>query len=338
MAGFQPATHIPETGYSENGYGADGSTPRRKTISNSYLHRLQRRHFLLFDVLPIAGTAAAIAFLAVHPIGATELALLFSMWLLTGLGITVGYHRLFTHRAFKAAPAAAAALAVLGSMAGQGGVVSWVALHRRHHECSDRDGDPHSPNLAGNGLKGRLRGLAHSHFLWMRRHEYPNVVHYAPDLIKNRALVRVARLYYYWVTLGLLLPALVGGLVYQSWTGAVSGFLWGGLVRMFVLEHVIWGINSFLHMFGTRPYESRENSRNGGIFALLSLGESWHNHHHAFPDSPSFGLRWDRLDPGYWLIRLLAVSGLAWDVKLPSEERMAAKRIAARRSAPSTAV
>ncbi|WP_322750125.1 MULTISPECIES: acyl-CoA desaturase [unclassified Frankia] len=321
MVGVQPAAYIPEPEF-----GADGSTPRKKAISNPYLHRLQRRHFLLFDVLPIFGTAGAFAFLAVHPIGATEIALFFSMWLVTGLGVTVGYHRFFTHRSFKAAPSVATALAVLGSMAGQGGLVSWVALHRRHHECSDREGDPHSPNLAGDGLAGRLRGLAHSHFLWMRRHEYPNIIHYAPDLIKNRALVRVARLYYYWVLLGLLLPALVGGLVYQSWEGAVSGLLWGGLVRIFVLEHIIWAINSFLHMFGTRPYESRENSRNGGVFALVTFGESWHNNHHAFTDSASFGLNWYRLDPGYWLIKMLSVCGLAWDVKIPSAERMEARR------------
>ena len=167
----------------------------------------------------------------------------------------------------------------------------------------------------------------HSHFLWMRRHEYPNVVHYAPDLIKNRALVRVARQYYYWVALGLVLPAVIGGVVYQSWTGVISGLLWGGLVRMFVLEHIVWAINSFLHMFGTRPYASRENSRNGGVFARVTLGESWHNNHHAFPESASFGLDWYRLDPGYWLIRLLAACGLVWDVGLPSDERKAAKRI-----------
>ncbi|GAA3790411.1 MULTISPECIES: acyl-CoA desaturase [Amycolatopsis] len=301
--------------------------PRRKVISSPYLHRLQRRHFLLFDVLPIAGTAAAFAFLAVHPFGITELVLLLSLWLLTGLGVTVGYHRLFTHRTFKAAKPVAVVLAVLGSMAGQGGLVSWVALHRRHHECSDREGDPHSPNLSGGGWRGRLRGLAHSHFLWMRRHEYPNIVHYAPDLLRDRALVRVARYYYHWVVLGLAIPALAGGLVSLSWTGAVSGLLWGGLVRIFLLEHIVWAINSFLHMFGTKPYASRENSRNGGVFALVTLGESWHNNHHAFPESPSFGLDWYRLDPGFWVIRALAACGLAWDLKLPSDERRAAKRV-----------
>ncbi|APE34385.1 acyl-CoA desaturase [Nocardia mangyaensis] len=308
----------------------DKPGPRRKTISSPYIHRLQRRHFLLFDILPIIGTVVAMAFLFVRPFGLLEFLLLFSMWLVTGLGVTVGYHRLFTHRTFKATPWVTWVLAVLGSMAGQGPVVSWVALHRRHHEYSDREGDPHSPNLAGDGLRGAVRGLAHSHFLWMRRHEYPNVVHYAPDLIKDRALVRIARLYYYWVALGLLIPTVIGALVTMSWTGAVSGLLWGGLVRIFVLEHIVWAINSFLHMFGTRNYDSRENSHNGGVFALATLGESWHNNHHAFPESPSFGLDWYRLDPGFWLIKALAVCGLAWDLKMPSAERMAAKRLSAR--------
>ena len=312
---------------SEDEPDAVQAEPRRKTISNAYVHRLQRRHFLLFDILPIVGTVAAFAFLLVHPFGVAELVLLLAMWVVTGLGISVGYHRLFTHRSFKADPWVAAVLAVCGSMAGQGGLVSWVALHRRHHECSDREGDPHSPNLSGNGLKGRLRGLMHSHFLWMRRHEYPNVVHYAPDLLKDRRLVRVARLYYYWIVLGLLIPAVIGGIVYQSWTGAVSCLFWGGLVRIFVLEHIVWAINSFLHMFGTRPYSSRERSGNGGIFALLTFGEAWHNNHHAFPESPSFGLDWYRLDPGYWLIKLLAICGLVRDLKVPSESRRESKRI-----------
>jgi stearoyl-CoA desaturase (delta-9 desaturase) len=311
--------------------------PRRKTISNPYIHRLQRRHFLLFDILPIIGTAAAFVFLTVRPFGALEFTLLFALWLVTGLGVTVGYHRLFTHRAFKAAPWVAGLLAIVGSMAGQGAVVSWAALHRRHHECSDREGDPHSPNLSGAGWRGRLRGLAHSHFLWMHRHEYPNIAHYAPDLIRNRSLMRISRLYHWWVALGLLIPAVLGAVVSLSWTGAVSGLLWGGFVRIFVLEHIVWAINSFLHTVGTRPYESRENSRNGGIFALVTLGESWHNNHHAFPESPSFGLNWYRLDPGYWLIRALAAAGLVWDLKLPSGDRMAAKRTSGKYTVSPTA-
>jgi stearoyl-CoA desaturase (delta-9 desaturase) len=315
------------TGIPELEAGATGAPKGKKTLTNPYLHRLQRRHFLLFDILPIVGTAAAVAWLAVHPIGVPEVATFVVGWIVTGLGITAGYHRLFTHRTFKASPSVEAGLAICGSMAAQGPVVSWAAIHRRHHECSDRDGDPHSPNLSGDGIAGKLRGLVHSHFLWMRRHEYPNVAHYAPDLIRKRSLVRVARRYYYWVGLGLLIPAVVGALAYQSWEGAVSCLLWGGFVRIFFLENTIWAINSFLHMVGTRPYDSRENSRNGGIFAMLTFGESWHNNHHAFPQSPSFGLQWYRLDPGYWLIRLLAALGLAWDLRLPSQDRLQAKRI-----------
>ncbi|SON59381.1 hypothetical protein MSIMFI_00864 [Mycobacterium simulans] len=308
-------------------WGAPGTASRKKTISNAYLHRLQRRHFILFDILPILGTIAAVGFIRVHPVGLTEVVLLLTIWFLTGIGITVGYHRLFTHRTFKVAPSVEILLAVLGSMAGQGGVVSWVAIHRRHHECSDKEGDPHSPNLSGHGLLGRIRGLAHSHFLWMRRHEYPNIVHYAPDLIKNRRILQVARRYNYWFALGLIIPAVVGAIVYRTWEGAVSCLLWGGFVRVFVLEHIVWAINSFHHLVGTRPYASRENSRNGGIFSLVSLGESWHNNHHAFPESPSFGLDWYRLDPGYWVIRILAACGVAYDLRLPSAERRASKRI-----------
>lgn len=299
----------------------------RKVISNPYIHRLQRRHFLFFDVAPFFGTIAAIALLPILPFGITEIALLLGLWVVTGLGMSVGYHRLFTHRTFKATPAVEVALAVAGSMAGQGGVVSWVAIHRRHHECSDREGDPHSPNLSGGGVRGILRGLMHSHFLWMRRHEYPNIAHYAPDLLRNRPLVAVSRHYYWWVIAGLALPTLIGGLIHLSWTGALSGLLWGGLVRIFVLEHIIWALNSFLHLWGTKPYESREESHNGGVFALLTFGESWHNNHHAFPESPTFGLQWYRPDPGYWLIRGLKAAGLARDLKVPTPERIASKRM-----------
>ncbi|RZT86833.1 Delta-9 acyl-phospholipid desaturase [Pseudonocardia sediminis] len=334
----RPATDSPATDRpADAGSSRRESEPRRKAVSSPYIHRLQRRHFLLFDVAPIIGTVAAVALLWVWPLRTLDVVLLLSLWLLTGMGITIGYHRLFTHRTFRTGPRVTSTLAVLGSMAGQGGVVSWVALHRKHHEYSDREGDPHSPNLAGSGLRGRLRGLAHSHFLWMRRHDYPNIDHYAPDLLRNRALVRVARHYHSWVALGLVFPAVVGGVVGQSWAAALTGLLWGGLVRMFVLEHIVWAINSFLHMFGTRPYASRENSRNGGIFSLLTLGESWHNNHHAFPESPSFGLDWYRFDPGYWLIRTLAACGLAHDLKVPTAARIASKRITGTASAPADA-
>lgn len=299
---------------------------RKKSFDSRYLRRVQRRHFLLFDVLPFVGTAAAVGLLFVWPIGLLELGLLAGMYLATALGITAGYHRLFAHRTYKAAPSVRVVLTVLGSMAGQGPLISWVALHRRHHELSDRPGDPHSPNLA-SGRWARIRGLLHSHYTWMVGHPYPSVVHYAPDILRDRAAMRANRLYYPWVLLGLAIPTLIGGLVTWTWSGALLGFLWGGSVRMFVLENVIWSINSFLHMFGTRPFPTRENSRNSALLSVLSVGESWHNNHHGFPDSARFGVEPRQPDFGYRLIRLLELAGLAWDVRVPSAARVAQRKL-----------
>ncbi|NET66242.1 MAG: acyl-CoA desaturase, partial [Moorea sp. SIO1G6] len=233
-----------------------------------------------------------------------------------------GYHRLFTHRSYKAHNALQIMLMIWGSMAGQGGVISWVILHRRHHELSDKLGDPHSPNLHGSNWPARLQGLIHSHFNWMYKHEYPSVVHYAPDLIKNKTVVKIDRYYYVLVILGLVIPALLGGMYHRSLEGAISGFLWGGAVRIFWAGHTIWSINSFLHCFGMRRFDTEEHSHNFGAAALLTFGESWHNNHHAFPGSASFGLEWYRLDPGYWFIQLMEALHLAWDVKVPSSEKI----------------
>jgi stearoyl-CoA desaturase (Delta-9 desaturase) len=296
---------------------------RAKVIDSPYLHRIQRIHFLLFDVLPFFGTLAAIALLPFHPIGWVEIGLFLVMWMLTGFGISVGFHRLLAHRSFKTGPWIRAAFAIMGSMAGQGGVISWVAMHRRHHEYGDREGDMHSPNLAGPGWRGRLKGFMHAHLTWMAAHPYPNVVHYAPDLLKDPVLVGIGRHYYRWAAAGFVLPALLGGLLTQSWMGVLTGFLWGGMVRMFVLEHGIWSLNSLCHMVGTRRFPTRDQSRNIGLLAPFIFGESWHHNHHAFPGSASFGLAWYRIDPGYWLIALLAKMGLASDVKVPPGDQIA---------------
>ena len=300
-----------------------GDSKRKKAIDSPYLHRLQRVHFVLFDILPLIGTLAALALLFVRPIGAVEISLFLVMWALTGFGISVGYHRLFTHRSFTTVAPVRATLAILGSMAGQGGIISWSAMHRRHHECGDHEGDMHSPNLSGPGWKGKLRGLAHAHFTWMMAHPYPNVVHYAPDLLRDPVVMAISRHYYRWILLGLLIPTALGGLLTWSWMGCLTGFLWGGAVRMFVLEHSLWSLNSFCHMFGSRPFATRDESRNIALFAPFIFGEAWHHNHHAFPNSAHFGLAWYRLDPGYWLIRLLQWLGLASDVKVPSRQQIA---------------
>jgi len=302
---------------------------RRLAVDAPFLHKLQFRHFVLFDVVPLLGTAAAVALAFYHPIGWLNVLLFTTLWLLTGLGISAGYHRLFTHRSFKTIKAVRVLLAIFGSMAGQGAVISWVAMHRRHHECADKPGDMHSPNLHGKHVAGRIRGFIHAHYTWMIKHEYPNVAHYVPDLLREPALLRTARLYNWWVALGLIIPTAIGAAVTHTAMGALTGFLWGGMVRMFVVGHSMWALNSILHTMGTQRFRLRENpndnSRNNWVLGILAWGEGWHNNHHAFPNSAFFGLDWYRIDLAYWFISLLRVFGLAWDVKLPTKERLAAR-------------
>jgi len=302
-------------------------TKRKKVIDNPFLHSLQRRHFILFQILPTVGSLIALPLIRYLPFGQFELFLFVLFWLITGFGISSGYHRLFTHRSYKTHNVVQIILAIGGAMAGQGGVISWAALHRRHHEVSDKPGDPHSPNLHGSNWRDRIRGLLHSHVTWMYKHEYPSVVHYVPDLIKNKNLIRIDRYYYLWASFGLVVPALLGGLYHWSLAGALAGFLWGGVFRIIWVAHTIWSINSFLHCFGMSRFETEEHSHNFGLIGVLTFGESWHNNHHAFPGSASFGLEWYRLDPGYWFIQLLEVFHLAWDVKVPSTEKIQARSL-----------
>jgi stearoyl-CoA desaturase (delta-9 desaturase) len=300
----------------------------RTIISSPHLHRLQRRHFVLFDVLPFVGTLVAVALAFVRPIGWVDIGVFFAMWLATGLGITVGFHRLFSHRAFSTGNNVAVALLVLGSMAGRGPMVSWVAMHRRHHEHADDDGDLHSPVTHGDTWFRRMHGWIHAHLTWMIQHDYPNVAHYVPDLLRDSVLAKANRRYYAWVVLGLVLPTLAGAALTQSWEGGATAFLWGGAVRMFVVEQSMSAVNSILHLFGSRPFARlTDNSRNSLVLGLLVWGEGWHNNHHAFPYSAAFGLKWAEIDPGFWLIRALEATGLAWNVKVPTPEKIQARRV-----------
>lgn len=298
---------------------------RRLTVDDEFIHRAQRRHFIQFDILPLLGTCLAIGLLFFHPIGYVEIGLFTVMWLLTGLGITAGYHRLFAHQSYKTVPAVRALLTILGSMSGRGSMISWAAMHRRHHEVADEPGDMHSPNLHGTGWKNRLRGFFHAHYTWMIQHEYPNVAHYAPDLLRDKAVLKASRRYNVWVVLGLVIPAILGGLLTQSWMGVLTGFLWGGVVRMFVVEQAMSALNSFLHTIGSHPFKLDDESRNSVLLGLFAWGEGWHNNHHAFPNSASFGLAKHRVDLGYWFILLLQALGLAWDVRVPTRDQIATR-------------
>lgn len=248
-----------------------------------------------------------------------ELALLCGMYTVTGLGITIGYHRLFTHRSFETVPVVRLILAVLGSMAVEGPVLRWVATHRRHHQHSDKPEDPHSPHTHGNGFLGVLAGCWHAHVGWILQSRSPGLGAYIQDLHKDVLIRVVSRLFGLWVMLGLAIPAVIGGLLYGSLWGAFLGFLWGGLVRVFLVHHVTWSINSVCHLWGDRPFVTADKSRNNVIFGLLAFGEGWHNNHHAFPRSARHGLRWWQLDVSYGTIRGLELLGLARRVRVPGE-------------------
>jgi stearoyl-CoA desaturase (Delta-9 desaturase) len=252
------------------------------------------------------------------------------MYAATGLGVTVGFHRLFTHRAFKAKKGVRATLAILGSAAIEGPVISWVADHRKHHAFSDVPGDPHSPHVDhGHGLKGALRGLLHAHVGWLFIHtQRANKVRYAPDLMKDPQVAFVERTFLLWVFLGLAVPFALGWLIGGTLHSALTGLLWGGLVRVLLLHHVTYSINSLCHFFGRRRFDTGDESRNLAWLAPLSLGEAWHNNHHAFPTSAAHGLRRWEIDVSAGVIRLLERAGLAWNVVRVPSERQARKQIA----------
>jgi stearoyl-CoA desaturase (delta-9 desaturase) len=248
----------------------------------------------------------------------TELVLLVAMFVATGLGITIGYHRLFTHRSFETVRPVKIILGVLGSMAVEGPILRWVATHRKHHQYSDKSDDPHSPHNFGERSFGVLAGLWHAHMGWLFKPSSPELDRYIKDLLKDSTVIRLSKLFGVWVALGLAVPAVAGGLITGTWRGALLGFLWGGLARVFLIHHTTWSINSICHLWGTRPFDRGDQSRNNFVFGVLGLGEGWHNNHHAFPASAKFGLRWWQFDPGYYAICVLKWLRLAWRVRVPA--------------------
>jgi stearoyl-CoA desaturase (Delta-9 desaturase) len=247
----------------------------------------------------------------------SDLAIFLVMYLATSLGVTVGFHRHFTHRSFKTTRPVRVALAAMGSAAVEGPVISWVADHRKHHTFSDRDGDPHSPHVGhGGGFRGSLVGLFHAHLGWLFVHDQRGKrSRYAPDLLADPALRFIDRTFVLWVVAGLALPFALGWALGGSLAAGLTGLLWGGAVRMLALHHVTYSINSLCHFFGRRRFATDDRSRNLAWLALPSMGEAWHNNHHAFPTSAMHGLRAWEIDPSALAIRGLEATGLAWDVR-----------------------
>jgi len=296
--------------------------------------RTEKTVNLLAVVIPFGAAITAIPLLWNQLVTATDLAILIAMYLLTAFGITIGYHRLLTHRAFETQAPLRYGLAILGSMAVQGSVIAWVADHRKHHAFSDEEGDPHSPHGHGDGARGVLRGLWHAHVGWLLDgHGRADWNRYAPDLMDDPVMRRINRAFPALVALGLLIPFTAGWLLTGAIGGALTALLWGGLVRVFFVHHVTWSINSVCHFMGTRRFVTPDESRNVFWLAPLSLGESWHHNHHAFPRSASNGLRRWEVDISGAVIGFLERLGLARNVVRISRERQEERRTAGVRRA-----
>ena len=284
----------------------------------------------IITILPILALGIAVWQTWMGLLQPSDIVVFLILYVGTGLGVTVGFHRLLTHRSFKTTKAVRGTLAILGSAAIEGPVISWVADHRKHHAFADKPGDPHSPHVDhGGGWLGALRGLVHAHFGWLFIHTQRGArARYAADLVEDRVISFVDRTFLVWAVGGLAAAFLLGGLIGWSLEAALTGLLWGGAVRMFVLHHVTYSINSLCHFFGRRDFETADESRNLLWLTVPSFGEAWHNSHHAFPTSAVHGLGRRQLDVSALVITGLEKAGLAWDVVRPSQKRIAAKAAA----------
>ncbi|HVS28433.1 MAG TPA: acyl-CoA desaturase [Solirubrobacteraceae bacterium] len=286
---------------------------------------LERRANLLAVVLPFIAFLVGLVFLWHKAVDLTDLSLLVGMYLISGLGITVGFHRLLTHRAFQTYRPLRYVFAILGSLAVQGPVIDWVADHRKHHAHTDEEGDPHSPHVGGGS---GLRGLVHAHVGWLLdRQGQASSSRYAKELVEDRGMRLINKAFVPLVVFSLALPFALGWAISGSIAGGLTGLLWGGFVRVFFLHHITWSINSVCHFVGRRRFAVDDHSTNVFWLALPSLGEAWHHNHHAFPRAAAHGMRWWEIDPSGLFIRALRRLGLAWSVVLITPERQRQKTV-----------
>ena len=279
-------------------------------------------------VFPLGGLVAALWLAWGHGVGLADVLLMAGLYVFTGLGVTVGFHRCFTHRSFTAAPLLRIVLAIAGSMSFQGSVISWVATHRRHHAFTDRPGDPHSPYRYGTSLRGLLRGLLHAHLGWMLGHDPTPTSRYAPDLLADPAIRAVSNAFPALSVLSLAVPFGLGWAIGGTAYAALTALLWAGLVRVTLLQHVTWSVNSLCHLLGNRPFITRRFDRATNLWplALLSFGESWHNLHHSDPTCARHGVDRFQIDVSAEVIKILELAGWARNVHWPSAERLEGRR------------
>src|SRR5690606_26670423 len=284
--------------------------------------------FFLVVTVPLLALVAAVPVAWGWGLTWTDVAIAVGFYVFCGLGVTVGFHRYFTHGSFKANRPLKLLLGIAGSMSLEMSVIDWVATHRKHHKYSDKEGDPHSPWRFGTSFRAVCKGLLYAHMGWMFEADRVNRSRYAPDLLKDPDALRLHRWFPAIATASVLLPPVIGGLITWSWQGALTAFFWGSLVRIGLLHHVTWSINSICHVFGKRQFASRDESGNVWWLALPSFGESWHNLHHAYPVSARHGVLKGQIDLSAGLIRAFEKLGWAYDVHWPDPARVAAKRIA----------
>ncbi len=288
----------------------------------------QRVHSVAMIALPTLAFLIAVGEVVAGDLKSWEVVLALLMYCAGMLGITVGFHRFLSHRAFQTGPVIKALLCIMGSMAAQGPAIYWVGNHRRHHRFSDQAGDLHSPWWIGERqVDSRLQGLWHAHLGWMPKHRLTNNNLFCKDLYQDRLIVRLSKHYYLWVAAGLVLPALIGALLERSAAGAWQGLLWGGGVRLFFSSHAIFAVNSFSHVFGHRPFATRDRSTNNVWLVIPSLGDSWHNNHHACPSSAFFGFHWWQIDIAALVIRLLEKMRLVSNVVRPDQTILSKLRV-----------
>lgn len=304
---------------------ATASTMRKPLAVRRDGMRFQRIVAFLVMAMPILGTMLALYLGIRNGFGMMEIGCFMFMYLVTMGGMTIGLHRYFAHRTFETGPRMRVLLAITGSMSTQGPLLSWVTIHRKHHAFSDRPGDPHSPHVHESRAFGMLNGLWHAHIGWMFTENSADWS-FSRDLMGDRTLFWVHRTYLYWVALSFLLPALIGGALTRTWSGAALGFLWGGLVRCFIVNQASWCVGSICHYFGSRRFDLDDHSANNYLVALLTFGEGLQNNHHAFPSAARHGMFWWEPDLSGNIIQLLAAMGLVWNTYHPSRETMARLR------------
>jgi stearoyl-CoA desaturase (delta-9 desaturase) len=288
--------------------------------------RKKRVIVFLMMALPAAGCAAAAWLLWTGRYSTADLWIFAGMYFIHIAGVTMGFHRYLAHKSFRTSRFFEGALLIAGSMGGQGPIMDWVTTHRRHHRFSDREGDPHSPNLKGSSLSARLRGLWHAHMPWMLSDENSRWTRWAPDLLRDRQIFFYHRTYQWWMLAGLVLPTVVGFAVQPTPMGALSGFLFGGLARMFLANQAAWCVGSVSHMIGGRPFKNGDRSANNWPVAILTMGEGLQNNHHAFPGSYRHAVRPWEPDLSGWILTVLGWTGVVWDLRQPSRPAIAARR------------